>query len=843
MFNSEEISIGKKVGRRFYFHVDYLHMMPIEIRNTFLKAQNIINLSDQFFNVIRVDQNLLNISLLKYDNFFEDPFPRLAQAYKVNLSTGSIVSKNYARILNPPILHRKELLIDKNHINFCMYRDLTIDLETIGAFDNPSRIGTLNFWNCLLQQKGYEVNNHRLSKISNPIATTNPAHNYSFRPIIRWRTALSRNSQSYPVSQLIESGILTPETKFFDYGCGRGDDIRILTDLGYKAIGWDPHFAPNTTLENYDIVNLGYVLNVIEDIIERNNTLRKSFSLCQKALVVSVMLASKSVATGQRFGDGYISSKDTFQKYYTQTELITYIKTILNVTPYSLAPGVCVIFKDNVMEGSYFSKLSEKRNNLSQITSIKRKAAREESISQSILQCDREFNSLIEQWQLLGRQPLTEEIEFRESLIKSFGSIDKALRIAQKFVDQDIVAKSYSNHRNDLLVYLAIRLHSSPSFYSSIPSSLRLNIKHYFSNFQTLKSEAAILINDAKNPDIIHKNIKQSLDDNLGWADDEGSYFFSTKIYKELPILIRFLLGCCEFILPSLFENDLIIIHQDTRTFTIIKTNNFNLSLPRIISKINLSLSTQRMKNVFSIKDSKQSHQFLYLKSRFIKQNTEAYHKQYLFDASIEKITKITHGYSGPSEDDLMSIMKTMGMTYDGDCITVDTSLPSLDDPCGSNFTYRDLIVCGDTAINSGLSNLPKQKDSYVALSKLATNVLDPVIDYFGMIILTYGFCSPELAKRIPNRIAPDRDQHCCHELNKNDEYICSRLGAAVDFIVEFEDMFDVTQWIRKNLKFDRLYFYGSDRPLHISYGPDNNNFIYSMKLLPNGRRIPVKLK
>ena len=63
--------------------------------------------------------------------------------------------------------------------------------------------------------------------------------------------------------------------------------------------------------------------------------------------------------------------------------------------------------------------------------------------------------------------------------------------------------------------------------------------------------------------------------------------------------------------------------------------------------------------------------------------------------------------------------------------------------------------------------------------------VLDPVIDYFGMIRLTYGFCSPELAKEVPGRIDPKRDQHAAHELNRLRNPVCSRLGAAVDFIVE----------------------------------------------------------
>ena len=147
--------------------------------------------------------------------------------------------------------------------------------------------------------------------------------------------------------------------------------------------------------------------------------------------------------------------------------------------------------------------------------------------------------------------------------------------------------------------------------------------------------------------------------------------------------------------------------------------------------------------------------------------------------------------------------------------------IPDIDTACGENYFYRDFIECGETQKNSGIENLPKNPDSYTALREMAQGSLDPIIDYFGPIELTFGFCSPELAKLIPGRIAPKLDQHAAYELNQNSKIICSRLGAAVDFFVEDEDMMEVARWIDENLIFDRMYFYGQERPLHISIGPE----------------------
>ena len=101
---------------------------------------------------------------------------------------------------------------------------------------------------------------------------------------------------------------------------------------------------------------------------------------------------------------------------------------------------------------------------------------------------------------------------------------------------------------------------------------------------------------------------------------------------------------------------------------------------------------------------------------------------------------------------------------------------------------------------------------------------LDPIIDYFGMIKLTYGLCSPELAVEIRTRIAPKLDQHAANELNKAGRLICKRRGAAIDFLIPDENMKDVADWIIGELEFDRLYYYGRDKPIHVSYGPEMMN-------------------
>ncbi|MBF0266947.1 MAG: peptidase M15 [Gammaproteobacteria bacterium] len=226
---------------------------------------------------------------------------------------------------------------------------------------------------------------------------------------------------------------------------------------------------------------------------------------------------------------------------------------------------------------------------------------------------------------------------------------------------------------------------------------------------------------------------------------------------------------------------------------------------------------------------------YLYLKSRYINEEFPHYAEQCQFDEDLENLKIFDFEGHGPRPNEFREKLKANRLEMSDFKLTTTQTIPELDDACGDNFTFRDFIECGETwdVFNSKenpIDNIPKQADTYNAIYHLATKILDPVIDYFGMVQLTYGFSSSKLAKEIPGRIAPKLDQHASCELNRLKNPICPRLGAACDFIVEYESMLEVAQWLVENTPFDRLYFYGDDKPIHVSYGPENKQEIVFMK-------------
>jgi hypothetical protein len=163
---------------------------------------------------------------------------------------------------------------------------------------------------------------------------------------------------------------------------------------------------------------------------------------------------------------------------------------------------------------------------------------------------------------------------------------------------------------------------------------------------------------------------------------------------------------------------------------------------------------------------------------------------------------------------------------------------------CSAYFTWRDLIECGETfhrLRDEGISvnNLPRTDESFAALAGLAQTLLDPLRAHFGVVQLTYGFAGPALTKHIARGISPPHDQHAGHEHNASGGRVCARDGQACDLRVPGRGALVVARWIRETLPFDRIYLYGDDRPLHLSFATEPRGAVIAMR--PGGRaRVPL---
>jgi len=166
---------------------------------------------------------------------------------------------------------------------------------------------------------------------------------------------------------------------------------------------------------------------------------------------------------------------------------------------------------------------------------------------------------------------------------------------------------------------------------------------------------------------------------------------------------------------------------------------------------------------------------------------------------------------------------------------------------CSKNFKYSDFTQCGETQAKTLIANTVKDPRTLDAIKEMANLILEPIMVIFGQVNLTYGLCTNDLLLQIKKKpspgIAPQLDQHAGYEVNSRGNRVCKRDGFACDFYIVGTDSLTVAKWVVKNLPFDRLYFYGKDRPIHISIAPINNYAITLLEQSPSERRIPKNIK
>src|SRR5215510_11399882 len=334
--------VGKQVKGNLYFHVTTLEGLDPCVRKCVQFAAARASLDPEAgFNVIKISEEGNRMSLLYYEHFFDNPFPALKRSCVVDLASGRTKQFRYDLSGNPPILHRKELLLPPTHPQAPLFAALTRQLEAAGLFQASRRIGFARQWQERLQSAGYEVRDHQLVALNGPA----PQEQSSTEALARHRTALQRYALSTPMQALHRHGYLDGSRTIFDYGCGKGDDVRILRHNGLEATGWDPHYAPDALKTPADVVNLGFVINVIEDPAERAQALQDAYSLTKRLLSVAAMLTGREQPSGEQYGDGVRTRRNTFQKYYTQRELRDYLRSVLEKEPVAVGPGIFLIFK------------------------------------------------------------------------------------------------------------------------------------------------------------------------------------------------------------------------------------------------------------------------------------------------------------------------------------------------------------------------------------------------------------------------------------------------------------------------------------------------------------------
>jgi len=465
--------------------------------------------------------------------------------------------------------------------------------------------------------------------------------------VFRHRTAIGRSALSLPVKVLFQAGLVNDETSFLDYGCGRGDDIKFLKELGIPATGWDPYFNPETSqLKNCDVVNLGFVLNVIENEQERIEVLKSAFELTNHCLSVAVMLESQNDTTATvPHKDGQITTRQTFQKYYNQTELESQLAESLKVSPIAAAPGVFFIFKDETLEQDFLLKRQlgiiqdyEPQDLLSKVNEKKEKTEQVLRLNQNLAKHILNF----------ARKPELRELPryFRQQLEKSGVSYRRIFSTASQTITESELNEAVILKKEQLSLFFAMYLFSTRPKYKSLSAGLQKDVKLHYGTMKDLEIKAKNLLFSLGNSDLLYSDSQQAERGSLGYCDG-NKFIFHSKNQSKIPLRLRGIMAIAERLSGKIDDVDLIKIHIESKKVSYLTVEKFNGSpLPRILSRVIVDFRDNKILNFDHTKGGKVKT--VYLKSRFMRQEDPNYKIQKEFDELILKSFDFDFSGEGP---------------------------------------------------------------------------------------------------------------------------------------------------------------------------------------------------
>jgi DNA phosphorothioation-associated putative methyltransferase len=396
--------------------------------------------------------------------------------------------------------------------------------------------------------------------------------------ISRHKAAIRRAELSLPAKCLVRDRIVEPGTTYFDYGCGHGEDIAGLRSLGLAASGWDPAFRPDAARQPAEAVNLGYVLNVIEDPAERSQTLQAAWRLCTKVLSIAArILVGGRGKSEVEYGDGVLTRIGTFQKFFTQAELREYIETELNVEVVPAAPGVFYVFRDDELRQRFLAARYRRQA-----------AAPRRRISEVRFEQHRELLEPLIDWVTEnGRLPEPDELAGADGIAVEFGSLKRAFALIRRVTDAADWERIRQRRTEDLLVYLALSRFRRRPKRSHLPLALQRDIREFFGTYTAACERADTLLFQAGSPDAVDEACQRSP---VGKLLPNALYIHRDAL-GELEPLLRTYEGCARSYLGEIEDANIVKIHRFSGKVSYLAYPNFDSDPhPTLVRSVKLNM-------------------------------------------------------------------------------------------------------------------------------------------------------------------------------------------------------------------------------------------------------------
>ena len=401
----------------------------------------------------------------------------------------------------------------------------------------------------------------------------------------RHRTAMVRSGLSRPVSLALELEVVRPGTTFFDFGCGRGDDVRRVGRLGVRASGWDPSHSRTAPKQPADVVNLGFVLNVIEDPTERVAVLQEAWSLAASVLVVAVRpdWEERHVA-GRPWRDGVLTSRGTFQKFYSQQEIRDLLAAVVGPDPVPIAPGVFFMFKADGSANDFRARFIRARRSVPRMSLSQMRFDEHKTLLQP----------LMEFFELRGRVPVSGELPEEPELVQVFGSTRAAfalMRRANRSYEWEAVARAAAD---DLAVFLALAVFRGRPRMSELSSAMQADVRALFGTFKRACAVADEMLFGLRDWNRVERAMRSSP---IGKLLPNAFYTHVSALTNLAPEL-RLYEGCGRALVGEVESANIVKLSREHRRVSYLAYPAFDSAPhPSLVESVRVDLQTFQVKH------------------------------------------------------------------------------------------------------------------------------------------------------------------------------------------------------------------------------------------------------
>jgi DNA phosphorothioation-associated putative methyltransferase len=379
----------------------------------------------------------------------------------------------------------------------------------------------------------------------------------------RAKTALQRVELSRPVRLALNDGIITSSRTVFDYGCGRGGDIRRLRNTGIECSGWDPVHQPAVAHAPADVVNLGYVINVIEDRTERAEVLRRAWTLARYVLVVAGRLEAESrLDQSVVSGDGVVTRTGSFQKLYHQDELRNWVQQTLDMSAIAAGPGVFYVFRHDSDRQDFLAARHQRAYVLPRGAVEHARYAAHETLFDPVLAFARKR----------GRIPSEDEVESAPDLALAFGTYKAAVRLLRRTVDEESWAAAERARIEDLLIYLGLSRFDARPQLTRLSVDVQRDIRAFFTSYKAACELADSLLFAAGDAATVERLCRKSA---VGKITPTALYVHRSALSELSPVL-RLYEGCGRGFLGQMEDANVIKLHHDKPAITYLEYPDFD---------------------------------------------------------------------------------------------------------------------------------------------------------------------------------------------------------------------------------------------------------------------------